>query len=249
MDQAVQSQHKNELIPRSTNNVLTTTNARAVKKSVALGLFLGLFTALYLCLIASTFREMIFAVRAKIFNPPHMQDVDLKTKQNELATLNREILQLKRKNDRFVARSPYLIISSSDNTFTLMEGKRVIRQGACSTGSHVLLKTSDNRQWLFRTPTGVLRVQDKIVSPVWKKPDWAFIEEGKPVPSPNARERFDLGVLGDYGLALGNGYLIHGTLYQRMLGMPVTHGCIRMGDEDLELVFQKLAVGSKVYIY
>jgi L,D-transpeptidase YbiS len=50
-------------------------------------------------------------------------------------------------------------------------------------------------------------------------------------------------------MSLGDGYLIHGTLYQRQLGMPVTHGCIRLGDEDLEAVFQSLSVGSRVYIY
>ena len=40
--------------------------------------------------------------------------------------------------------------------------------------------------------------------------------------------------LGDYALALGDGYLIHGTIYKRFLGMPVTHGCVRLNDEDLE---------------
>jgi len=29
----------------------------------------------------------------------------------------------------------------------------------------------------------------------------------------------------------------------------VTHGCIRLGDEDLEVVFKSLNVGSRVYIY
>jgi len=56
-------------------------------------------------------------------------------------------------------------------------------------------------------------------------------------------------VLGDYALSLGDGYLIHGTLYQRLLGMPVTHGCIRLNDDDLKEVFNALSVGSKVYIY
>ncbi len=248
MDQFIDSQPENEFVPRAQNNSFTTSPASAVKKSVALGLFLGVWVAIFLCCVAAPLREFIYAGREK-FTMPYTRYVDLKTYQNEISALNREIVLLQRKNDRLLPRTPYLIISSSDNTFTLMAGKRLIRHGSCSTGSHVLLKTADHRQWLFRTPTGELRVRDKIISPVWKKPDWAFIEEGKPVPSPDARERFDPGVLGEYGLALGHGYLIHGTLYQRMLGMPVTHGCIRMGDEDLELVFQKLAIGAKVFIY
>jgi len=31
--------------------------------------------------------------------------------------------------------------------------------------------------------------------------------------------------------------------------MPVTHGCIRLNDDDLEAVFNALSIGSKVYIY
>lgn len=163
--------------------------------------------------------------------------------------LEKEIGQSQRKRYRQTPFAAFLIICSSDNTFRLMEGNKIIRQGICSTGSNVLLKTSDNRQWLFRTPTGEFRIQNKIVSPIWRKPDWVFIEEGKSIPSPNADERFEYGALGEYGLYLGEGYLIHGTLYQRMLGMPVTHGCIRLGDEDLQIVYHKLDVGSRVLIY
>ena len=69
------------------------------------------------------------------------------------------------------------------------------------------------------------------------------------MPSANAASRFEYGVLGDYALSLGKGYLIHGTLYQRFLGLPVTHGCVRLNDENLELVYKSLTTGSKVYIY
>jgi len=34
-----------------------------------------------------------------------------------------------------------------------------------------------------------------------------------------------------------------------LLGMPVTHGCVRMDDEDLEAVFNTMRIGSKVYIF
>ena len=102
---------------------------------------------------------------------------------------------------------------------------------------------------MFNTPKGEFRIQGKTTSPVWKKPDWAFVEEGLPVPPANHYSRFEYGVLGDYALGLGQGYLIHGTLYQRFLGLPVTHGCIRLNDENLALVYRSLQVGSKVYIY
>ncbi|MGH7451569.1 MAG: L,D-transpeptidase, partial [bacterium] len=131
----------------------------------------------------------------------------------------------------------------------VMSGAQIIHEGLCSTGSYILLKAADERQWVFFTPRGRLQVLGKRVNPVWAKPDWAFIEEGLPVPPPGSPERFEAGVLGEYALELGDGYLIHGTLYKRMLGMPVTHGCVRLDDEDLRIVYRNLQIGSKVFIY
>jgi lipoprotein-anchoring transpeptidase ErfK/SrfK len=89
----------------------------------------------------------------------------------------------------------------------------------------------------------------KLTNPVWRKPDWAFVEEGLPIPPADHPSRYEKGVLGDYALAIGNGYMIHGTLYQRFLGLPVTHGCIRMSDSDLKVVYDNMQVGAKVFIY
>ena len=152
--------------------------------------------------------------------------------------------------DKLSNNQPYLIINTSDNTFTLFNNGKLVREGICSTGSFVLLDAGDEKKWMFKTPKGVLRIQGKVEDPVWIKPDWAFIEEGLPVPKhSNSFERFEYGVLGDYALSIGNGYLIHGTLYKRFLGMPVTHGCVRMDDPDLKQVFKTLVIGSKVYIF
>lgn len=144
---------------------------------------------------------------------------------------------------------PYLIVDTSSNHFHVMQGVQDLRSGICSTGSYVLLKSPDKRQWLFATPRGMLKVLNKKKSPVWHKPDWAFIEDGEPVPARDAPERYESGVLGDYALMLGDGYMIHGTLYKRQLGMPVTHGCVRLGDADLDVVYHSLSEGSKIFIY
>jgi L,D-transpeptidase ErfK/SrfK len=31
--------------------------------------------------------------------------------------------------------------------------------------------------------------------------------------------------------------------------MPVTHGCVRLNDEDLKVIYNTLSIGSKVYIF
>ncbi|WP_321319267.1 L,D-transpeptidase [Labilibaculum sp.] len=159
------------------------------------------------------------------------------------------IAQVQKKMDRLTPGGAYLIVNTSDNTFSLYRNKALVREGLCSTGSHIKLEADDNKNWIFQTPKGVFSIQGKITSPVWRKPDWAFVEEGLPIPGPNSSSRFEYGVLGDYALSLGKGYLIHGTLYKRFLGQPVTHGCIRMNDDDLKTVYQFLPIGAKVFIY
>lgn len=146
-------------------------------------------------------------------------------------------------------KTNYLIINTSDNRFQLWSGNKQIRKGLCSTGSYTILKKSDDEKWVFKTPRGVFKIRNKRTSPVWVKPDWAFVEEGLPIPPARHESRYDNATLGDYALSLGDGYMIHGTLYKRFLGMPVTHGCIRMGDEDLEIVFNNMPLSGKVFIY
>jgi|GEM_PF-330158 len=163
--------------------------------------------------------------------------------------LERELQILEKKRSLFLPKLPYLIVNTTHNTFRLMKQDQLLREGVCSTGSYTILTRGTDKKWVFETPRGMMKVRSKQVNPVWVKPDWAFIEEGLPVPSPRHPSRYEYGTLGDYKLELKDGYLIHGTLYKRFLGMAVTHGCIRLGDEDLKEVYMTLKQGSCVFIY
>ena len=165
------------------------------------------------------------------------------------AALKNEIRSLERRIERLTPGNAYLVVNTTENKFALYRNRQLIREGMCSTGSMISLEGEGNQKWFFRTPRGDYRVQIKLENPIWRKPDWAFIEDGLPVPPPDHPSRYERGVLGDYALILGDGYMIHGTLYQRFIGLPVTHGCIRMLDDDLEVVFKTLPIGAKVFIY
>ncbi|GAB1454391.1 hypothetical protein MASR2M47_44470 [Draconibacterium sp.] len=167
----------------------------------------------------------------------------------ELKKLNKTLDQLGKKLQRLTPGNAFLIINTTNNTFELYKNNELIREGKCSTGSFISLEVDSTKSYMFETPKGVMTVQNKVTNPVWTKPDWAFIEEGLPVPPPGHSSRREANVLGDYALKLGDGYMIHGTLYQRLIGSPVTHGCVRMLDDDLEMVYKTLPVGSKVFIY
>lgn len=170
-------------------------------------------------------------------------------RETELKVLNRTLDQLNNKMQRLTPGNAFLVINTTNNTFDLYKNKQIIRHGKCSTGSFISLEVDSTKSFMFETPKGVMTVQNKVTNPVWTKPDWAFIEEGIPVPSPGHSSRREANVLGDYALKLGDGYMIHGTLYQRLIGSPVTHGCVRMLDDDLEAVYKTLPIGSKVFIY
>lgn len=181
--------------------------------------------------------------------PSALEFKDENTEEKVMKKMERDALRIQRRLDAAVPRGGYIVINTTTNTFRLYQNREMVREGTCSTGSYVKLVQEEEREWMFKTPKGIFRIQGKVSNPVWRKPDWAFVEEGLPVPPPNHPSRYEYGVLGDYALSLGDGYLIHGTLYQRFLGMPVTHGCVRLGDDDLEAVFKTLPVGAKVFIY
>jgi L,D-transpeptidase ErfK/SrfK len=208
----------------------------------------GFGLALLILLLTTEIRE-IWATGAVWLTTAQQIDSTAVKKSKTRKKLEYDVAALRRAFDQLTPRQPFLVVSSSDNELYIRSGKKELHHGVCSTGSFILLKAADQRQWIFQTPRGMFRVQVKVEAPVWRMPDWAFIEEGLPVPPPDSPERYEYGVLGEYALAFGNGYLVHGTLYQRFLGMPVTHGCIRLGDEDLRKVYQALNLGSKIFIY
>ncbi len=170
--------------------------------------------------------------------------------KKQIAQLDKEFKKVTKKLESFYPVKPYIIISTTNNRFYLYKNKTLLREGFCSSGSYIQLVSSDSaKTWVFQTPKGMFKINSKRVDPIWVKPDWAFVEEGLPIPSARADSRYEYGVLGDYALDIGNDYMIHGTIWKRFLGMPATHGCIRLNDEDLKIVYKTLDFGSKVYIY
>ena len=69
------------------------------------------------------------------------------------------------------------------------------------------------------------------------------------VPPYGTTARRYMGVLGTRRLELGDGYGIHGTDQPQSIGRSVSHGCVRMRNEDIERLYPMVAVGTPVYIY
>ena len=150
---------------------------------------------------------------------------------------------------RKAPRGTWIVIDQTHNRIRLMRGDAQVLEAPCSAGSGMVLKEGTNgRVWVFDTPRGRFEVLSKMENPVWRKPDWAFVEEGEAIPR-NPADRLEYGSLGEYALYFGNGFMIHGTLYERLLGRPVSHGCIRVGREPLREVYRQSPIGTPIYIY
>lgn len=161
--------------------------------------------------------------------------------------------RLRRKLTGLTVGKNYVVVDQANNRLYLRRGEELLHEAICSSGSGYVLREGEERgdkarTWVFDSPRGEFKVRSKIDKPVWKKPDWAFVEVGEPIPK-NPSERLEYGVLGDHALYLGDGYMIHGTLYERLLGRSVTHGCVRLGRDDLKRIYEASPIGTQVFIY
>lgn len=69
------------------------------------------------------------------------------------------------------------------------------------------------------------------------------------IPPIGVKQRQFDKVLGSYRLNLGDGYALHGTQQTSQLGQSVSHGCVRLGDKDIEALYKMANVGDEVIIY
>ncbi len=161
-----------------------------------------------------------------------------------------EIEVLRVKVSRKVKNDLHILVDTRANKLYVKQGLLLLWEADCSVGRGGILQDKvTGRRWEFVTPRGVFDVREKIENPLWIKPDWAFVEENKPVPPPGDVSRQAAGELGGYVLNLGDGYLIHGTKDEASLGRGVSHGCVRLGAEDLKRVHEVAPRGTRVYIY
>jgi hypothetical protein len=161
-----------------------------------------------------------------------------------------EVDALRYKVGRQVKNDLQVLVDTRANKLYVKKGLTLLWESDCSVGKGgILTDKLTGRKWEFATPRGQFDIRDKIINPVWTKPDWAFVEEHKPIPPPEDPSRHVAGELGAYVFNLGDGYLIHGTPDETVLGRPVSHGCVRLSAVDLKRLYDTVPKWTKVYIY
>lgn len=69
------------------------------------------------------------------------------------------------------------------------------------------------------------------------------------IPPIGTRARQFPDVLGTHRLNLGDGYALHGTQAVSQLGRSVSHGCVRLHNNDIATLYEMASVGDEVIIY
>ena len=91
------------------------------------------------------------------------------------------------------------------------------------------------------TPEGLFTIITKFKDPEYSR---------KRIPGKDARNPLGSRWMGiDARKTIGRTYGIHGTNQEESIGRRVSGGCIRMKNEEVELLFESVPLGTKVYIY
>src|SRR6266542_4173055 len=96
----------------------------------------------------------------------------------------------------------------------------------------------------LQTPAGLYHIQDKVVNPSWQVPFSAWTGSLArrlipPGPDDPLKARW---------LGIFNGAGIHGTDETWSIGHAVSHGCVRMTIPDVIDLYDRVSVGTSVYI-
>jgi lipoprotein-anchoring transpeptidase ErfK/SrfK len=126
-----------------------------------------------------------------------------------------------------------ITVNKSTNTVVLYENLKPSKTYRVATGSPG-----------YPTPSGRFAIQNKQVDPVWNVPnsDWAGDLAGRSIP-PGPQNPLKARWMGIYG---GAGF--HGTSDIGSIGSGASHGCVRMLVPDVIDLYDRVDVGTPVFV-
>jgi lipoprotein-anchoring transpeptidase ErfK/SrfK len=132
-----------------------------------------------------------------------------------------------------VKAEPIIVIHRGLNRLVLFNGTRVVRSFPVATG-----------QAIYPTPLGHFEIVVKELNPWWYPPTQDAWAKGlKPVPPGPGNP------LGTRWMGLSApGVGIHGTDEPWSIGHSESHGCVRMQVPDAEWLYNRVQVGTPVFI-
>lgn len=145
-----------------------------------------------------------------------------------------------------------VIVSVADQKMVLWKAGVELARFPVSTSRFGL----GDRQGSYATPVGELQVAVKIGDGVREGTVFKERRPTREVLAPNAPGRDPIvtrivwlrGLEPQNANSFGRYIYIHGTPEERLLGTPVSWGCVRMASKDVVKLFESIDVGTKVEI-
>jgi len=128
---------------------------------------------------------------------------------------------------------PSVLINKGTNQLALFENEFLLDVFPVATG----------RQPQF-TPEGEWRVVVKLVYPAWRHPDGGPLIPGGVPANPLGPRWLGINALGTGGSSYG----VHGNNAPYSIGTYASSGCIRMYNEDIVWLYERIPVGTEVKI-
>jgi lipoprotein-anchoring transpeptidase ErfK/SrfK len=127
----------------------------------------------------------------------------------------------------------YLTLDRTTFTLRLWEHLKLAKSYTVAVGQEGL-----------ETPAGLYHIQEKEENPSWHVPDsaWAGDLAGQVIP-PGPEDPIKARWMGIF-----EGAGIHGTEETWSLGQAASHGCVRMSIPDVEELYDRVEVGTPIYI-
>jgi lipoprotein-anchoring transpeptidase ErfK/SrfK len=127
---------------------------------------------------------------------------------------------------------PIIVIRRESKHLNLFRGMRLWKQLGVATG-----------QAEYPTPIGRFTIVTMQRHPWWYPPDSEWAQDEEPIP-PGPGNPLGTRWMGLSAYGVG----IHGTPDSASIGYSASHGCIRMRIPEAEWVFQRVRVGTPVFI-
>lgn len=152
----------------------------------------------------------------------------------------------------FATLEPSILISVPDQKLAVIENGTPIAEYPVSTSRYGV----GDRFGSYATPVGSMEVAQKIGQGL---PLGTVLKGRQPtgeILRPNApgRDPIVTRILWLRGMESANrnaysrGIYIHGTPVERLIGRPVSYGCVRMRSRDVAELFSRVGVGARVNI-
>lgn len=132
-------------------------------------------------------------------------------------------------------------------------------RSAAPTVSHLVLKLSERTLYLYdnqtelrrfsvavgrtnwETPTGQFTIFQMLEDPAWENP---LTGQVVPPGGNNPLGQRWIGFWSDGTNAIG----FHGTPHEESIGQAVSHGCVRLRNQDVMALYDLVAIGTPVYV-